>query len=1350
MASPPLQRGGPALTGAGQGGEERIPSGSLRRLFMMPQPPPRHECDKQRTAPSDNRRGVRNGGQCSDSDSAGSEHSLFDDVEFDSSPNGDSAAGTAATDWSTSCGMPGCAFSHAPQAVATGASVRARMNAHERAMSSWVRHFNGSHREQQRDFLRVHRLRPWARLMEYCAPCGTLCSKHNIAAHRSGKRHMQRLLDAQRAARASEADAASGRRVQPTSNVEPVLGPDSYQWDLAAGSAGRVALDALSVDTILATQLVTFRKSLKGWSNSFAAALRFVLRNLHAATAQWSELCSTLGHSDPGIAAARSETDAWAKLLQLMPSMLLAPDGCCSRLSRFTQFATGGWVSLLTDTLAFADKLGAQRRKPRDMSHVRRTAAQTMRQPGGIGRVAAAFLNGADSSSPRTEATLAALRLKHPPGPSRADLKASVTRGTALATQSLAALPDSTVSASGVFTRASVKACLLSCNVTSAPGLSGLSVSHLVTVLRKASPDVVNDILDELVWLGKVVFDSPATLPPAFWSFFRAARLTAVGPKARPIACGDTLRRLLCRLYAKSKAADFAALLEPVGQYGVAVPAGVERLGLTAQLIHEAGGVLIAVDGRNAFNAVSRTAMLDRVAEFAPEAYALVSKLYGDESQPALMYGLEGQSAYVRLVSAQGVQQGDPLGPALFALVLLPIMRRFREEFPQLRLPTFLDDLTVASLARGSLQDDLCLARQGYEWLMVELRKVGIEVNTDKTLCLLPQNAVDRLPADGSRDVAEFASQCLGGIKTADDDGMLLAGTPVGSTDFGQRTVMRKLESADADRLLRETAMLDDPQAALALLRLCYHSRAVYLARNARPGVTAAGMQRFDGAVMLTLAAVMQEPDAFEQDGDGRPAVFDSCLEAVRGGLCEANLPVTFSAAQMALVRLPASKGGFGLPAMLTRRHAAFVARTVGALRHVYSALAAGQRQRLSGTFFALPTVRDLRQSVLELRDCGLSVEKLQCLVPPAVVSWATTQNAAATARMRQWLASAVPDDSQQCSQSSLCKAVDKLAADQYVVRLRDSIDQESRLRSLARHLSMGSTGAAAFLSALPSSCRHLTMRPAAYRESMRRWMDIPLPPPGGLCSGPRCDREQTAGHAARCSLTGEQNYRHNPLCDMIADVLSTRLKLKHVKREDNQYCVEAGFPECRLDVTWEQGQMSLPQCDRHGALLAVQNVDRTKNGGLLDVTVVDQTAPGYLHRGAASVAGYAAMKKASGKFDTYQGKFPANYTLIPVALEQSGACCPHTKRFVKAVSEHESCRSGGAYTVSRCINRWRQRISVVLQRSISESVLRSFRRTRPAPGRPAPQPGMYKSVSLLVPPRGASTEIRDVSDDDG
>src|SRR6476646_10227258 len=177
-----------------------------------------------------------------------------------------------------------------------------------------------------------------------------------------------------------------------------------------------------------------------------------------------------------------------------------------------------------------------------------------------------------------------------------------------------------------------------------------------------------NRYTHRLVWLGNTVFDGPDSLPAVFWHFFRAARLSAVGAKCRPIACGATLRRLFCKVYAQSKRAEFAALFEPVGQYGVAIPAGVERMGMIAQIIHEAGGVLIAVDGRNAFNAISRTEVLRRAAEHIPEAYALVAKLYGDAAQPALMYGLDGTAEAVMIPSAQGVQQGDPLGPVLFAL----------------------------------------------------------------------------------------------------------------------------------------------------------------------------------------------------------------------------------------------------------------------------------------------------------------------------------------------------------------------------------------------------------------------------------------------------------------------------------------------------------------------------------------------------------------------------------------------------------------------------------------------------------------------------------------------------------
>src|SRR6476469_4108194 len=265
-------------------------------------------------------------------------------------------------------------------------------------------------------------------------------------------------------------------------------------------------------------------------------------------------------------------------------------------------------------------------------------------------------------------------------------------------------------------------------------------------------------------------------------------------------------------------------------------------------------------------------------AEHIPEAYALVAKLYGDAAQPALMYGLDGTAEAVMIPSAQGVQQGDPLGPVLFALVLLPIMREFRQRFPQLTLPGFLDDLTVGCLA-GNLVTDLRQARAGYEWLVIELAAVGIEVNTEKTVGLLPQNADAQMtPAQRTAEsVQQFASRELGGVKIVSEPGMVLVGAPVGSTVYGIAAVTQTLRSKAADNLLREIARMRAPQAALALLRLCYHSRATFLCRNARPSVTGPEMQRFDGAVMLTLASIRQEPAACTDSGlqsNGTPDTF--------------------------------------------------------------------------------------------------------------------------------------------------------------------------------------------------------------------------------------------------------------------------------------------------------------------------------------------------------------------------------------------------------------------------------------------------------------------------------------------
>ena len=72
--------------------------------------------------------------------------------------------------------------------------------------------------------------------------------------------------------------------------------------------------------------------------------------------------------------------------------------------------------------------------------------------------------------------------------------------------------------------------------------------------------------------------------------------------------------------------------------------------------------VVLKVDMTNAFNLVSRQAVLDECAQHFPELLAWASWCYGQH--PILWHSLRS------LTSQTGVQQGDPLGPFMFALVL--------------------------------------------------------------------------------------------------------------------------------------------------------------------------------------------------------------------------------------------------------------------------------------------------------------------------------------------------------------------------------------------------------------------------------------------------------------------------------------------------------------------------------------------------------------------------------------------------------------------------------------------------------------------------------------------------------
>jgi hypothetical protein len=143
-------------------------------------------------------------------------------------------------------------------------------------------------------------------------------------------------------------------------------------------------------------------------------------------------------------------------------------------------------------------------------------------------------------------------------------------------------------------------------------------------------------------------------------------------PDPRPVGCVDPLWRWASRALMFTQRRGLAAFLAPE-QYAVGQRAGVEAIAHSIEADELDGAceglALLAGDVRNAFNSVSRAAILQAAKRAAPSLALAMLALY-ERPTTYLYYGGARGEAPAELDTGRGCIQGDPLSMALFCLAL--------------------------------------------------------------------------------------------------------------------------------------------------------------------------------------------------------------------------------------------------------------------------------------------------------------------------------------------------------------------------------------------------------------------------------------------------------------------------------------------------------------------------------------------------------------------------------------------------------------------------------------------------------------------------------------------------------
>ena len=190
--------------------------------------------------------------------------------------------------------------------------------------------------------------------------------------------------------------------------------------------------------------------------------------------------------------------------------------------------------------------------------------------------------------------------------------------------------------------------------------------------------------------------------------------------------------------------------------------------------------------------------MLAEAATCVPALTPVVAKCDGKRPAPVLFQ--MNSAEWHKMECSSGEQQGDAMGPALFCLLRLPVLKGTREEFESKVVESFdyLDiSIGMVEVTSNTVEVVTLLQR--------ELISIGIDINPTKTVVLSPKGHVPTL-----QEIVLLEGV---GVHVGERGGVKVVGVPIGTDEYAMESAVKIVENS-AEHLAWMPPHMPDKQSA--------------------------------------------------------------------------------------------------------------------------------------------------------------------------------------------------------------------------------------------------------------------------------------------------------------------------------------------------------------------------------------------------------------------------------------------------------------------------------------------------------------------------------------------------------